>query len=136
MIRPYDVAVVVLSGRVHLYEGHFANVVVHAVRVMRLWGASVLVLTNASFQPHRLMVITDHINLTGTNPFSGKLDSRWGIPQFPDLTQIYDYELSLILRVALHELEIQFCKGVYAGLAEGPLMHQDVVDAIQVGMKQ
>jgi purine-nucleoside phosphorylase len=76
--------VLALSGRVHAYEGHDANTVTFAVRVLGRLGVKTLVLTNAAgginprFTRGALMVIDDHINLTGSNPLVGPNEDRFG----------------------------------------------------------
>ena len=89
------VAVAVLQGRIHYYEGHEIGDVVFPVRVLAKLGVRSLLLTNAAgginreFQPGDLMIIRDHINLTGVNPLRGANDERLG-PRFPDMSAAYD----------------------------------------------
>lgn len=107
-----------LTGRVHLYEGWSPVEAVRPVRALRGAGVPAFLLTNAAggiregFAAGDLMVITDHLNLTGSSPLTGPHEPALG-PRFPDQTQVYDAELALRLRAAgggmLHE-------GVYAGL--------------------
>src|SRR5262249_28727138 len=83
-----------LAGRCHLYEGHGPQTVTFAVRALGLLGVKTLLLTNAAggvnvgFSQGALMVMDDHINLTGQNPLVGANDDRFG-PRFPDMTQVY-----------------------------------------------
>ena len=83
-----------LAGRCHLYEGHDAGRVAFAVRALGLLGVKMLILTNAAggvntgFAQGALMVIDDHINLTGHNPLVGENDERFGA-RFPDMTEVY-----------------------------------------------
>src|SRR5215471_15839306 len=85
--------VAALAGRCHLYEGHDARTVTFAVRALGRLGIENLILTNAaggvntSFSQGALMVIDDHINLTGANPLVGANDDRFG-DRFPDMTEI------------------------------------------------
>jgi purine-nucleoside phosphorylase len=119
--------IVLMQGRVHYYEGASIQQVALPVRVMRLLGVEILVVTNAagginqSFRVGDLMLITDHINLvgmTGLNPLRGPNLEEFG-PRFPDMTRAYDRELrTLALRVA-HEQHIVLQQGIYVGLA-GP----------------
>src|SRR4029453_2543800 len=80
-----------LAGRVHLYEGHDANTVTFAVRALGVLGVKTLILTNAAggvntgFAQGALMVLDDHINLTGHNPLVGANDDRFGV-RFPDMS--------------------------------------------------
>ncbi len=115
------VAVAVMQGRVHLYEGYSPKEVAFPVRVFARMGIRALVLTNASgginleYQQGGLVVITDHINLQGQNPLVGPNDERFGL-RFPDMTQAYwkPYR-ELALNEAL-KLGLKLHQGVYAGL--------------------
>lgn len=116
--------VVAMQGRVHYYEGYPVADVVFPLRVMRMLGAQTLIVSNAAggvnrqWQAGDLMLIADHINLTGANPLIGANDPELG-PRFPDMLQAYDPELiALAERVALGE-GVAIRKGVYLGLA-GP----------------
>jgi purine-nucleoside phosphorylase len=111
-------------GRLHSYQGYSAAETVFPVRLAALLGVKVLVLTNATggLQPHHrpgdLVLIRDHINLTGLNPLRGQLPSEWG-PRFPDMGTAYDPALAELARRAAHEHGILLQDGVYAGVA-GP----------------
>lgn len=113
-----------LSGRVHYYEGHSPDEVVHAVRTMRLWGCQGLLITNAagginpSFATGGLMRITDHINLTGRNPLFGLNDSRFGV-RFPDMSHAYDPALGALFDEVAAAEGIDLKAGVYVGVT-GP----------------
>jgi purine-nucleoside phosphorylase len=116
--------VVAMQGRFHYYEGYNMKQVTFPVRVMKALGAKVLVVSNACgglnplFKAGDIMVITDHINLLGSNPLFGPNDDSLG-PRFPDMYGCYDPELiSLAEKVAL-DLGIKLQKGVYVGVA-GP----------------
>jgi len=93
------VAVAVQQGRFHYYEGYEIDQVVFPVRTFGVLGVKNLILTNAAgstntdFAQGSLMLIRDHINLTGINPLRGKNDERFGV-RFPDMTEIYalDYQ--------------------------------------------
>jgi len=114
------VPVAVLEGRAHLYEGGPIDELRAPVRWLKAAGAEILIQTNAagSLQPDvgpgRLMAITDHINLTGTNVLIGPNDDSIG-PRFPSMGKAYDPELLAELRAAAAELEIPLAEGVYAG---------------------
>jgi purine-nucleoside phosphorylase len=116
--------VAALSGRVHLYEGHATAHVVHSVRALWRWGVRAVVFTNAAgcinpaFEPGDLMMITDHINLSGHNPLTGLNDDRMG-PRFPDMSSAYTPALRDDLRSAAKATDVALREGVYAGLA-GP----------------
>ena len=89
------VPAVVQQGRCHLYEGYSPDEVCTGVRVMRLLGAESLVITNAAgalnpqFDTGSLMLITDHVNMTGRSPLTGPNCDAWG-PRFPDMSKVYD----------------------------------------------
>ena len=116
--------VLALAGRVHRYEGHEFRQVVMPVRLLAALGIDTLIVTNAAgsvhtgLQPGDLMLIRDHLNLSGGNPLIGVNDERLG-PRFPDMTAAYDPELrALALQVAA-ERGLTLHQGVYCGLA-GP----------------
>jgi purine-nucleoside phosphorylase len=113
--------VAALAGRSHLYEGHDARTVTFAVRALGVLGIKVLILTNAAggvntaFSQGALMVIDDHLNLTGANPLVGENDDRFG-PRFPDMTVVYSSRLRAIADAAGRRIELQLPHGVYAAL--------------------
>jgi purine-nucleoside phosphorylase len=117
-------AVVMLQGRFHLYEGNDPGLVIQPVLLFRALGAQVVVLTNAaggldpSFGPGTLMVMTDHINLTGKNPLIGPNASSLG-ERFPDLTEAWSPRLRERLRAAGAAEGVELREGVYIGLT-GP----------------
>jgi purine-nucleoside phosphorylase len=116
--------VVALQGRFHLYEGYPPRDVTFLVRVLQMMGTRSLILTNAAgglnlaFQPGDIMMIRDHINLTGENPLVGPNEDSWGV-RFPDMTAAYDRELMMIAENAARQSGQSLQKGVYAGL-KGP----------------
>ena len=116
--------VMVMQGRVHLYEGYAPETVTFPVRVMQALGVRHLIVSNAAggmnpaFRQGDLMVICDHINLTGENPLIGANHDDWG-PRFPDMTAAYDPTLVQLSRLAADRLGIALKSGVYAGL-KGP----------------
>ena len=115
--------VMVLSGRVHYYEGHPMAQVTFAVRVMAAFGVRDLLLTNAAggiarrFRPGDFMVVTDHINLMGTNPLRG--GPLPGLPRFVDLTCAYDQGLRRLLRRASQGCGVKLRTGMYLAVC-GP----------------
>ncbi len=120
----HGVPVVVLSGRVHFYEGHAMKDVVFPARVLGLLGCRTVIVTNAaggvdrSFKAGDLMLIEDHLNLFGTNPLVGKNEDDLG-PRFPDMSDAYRADLrKAALAVAKRE-RIPLRRGVYAGV-HGP----------------
>lgn len=106
-----------LTGRVHLYEGWSPGEVVRAVRALRVLGVPHFLLTNAAggiaddLSAGDLMVLSDHLNLTGRSPLVGPHESAFG-PRFPDQTRVY----SPRLRALLQATGIRLRPGVYAGL--------------------
>ena len=115
------VAVACMQGRAHLYEGHEAADLALPIRALRLAGCDTLVLTNAAgslnaaFLPGSLMMLSDHINMTGANPLIGANEERFG-PRFPDMTVAYDQELRRRLAAAATSLGITLHEGVYVAL--------------------
>ncbi|MDO4527636.1 MAG: purine-nucleoside phosphorylase [bacterium] len=91
--------VAVFSGRRHFYEGCTLEQLVYPVELLRCLNVNVLLITNAAgglnvaFNPGDLMVLSDHINVTVVNPLRGPHRPEWG-PRFPDMTSVYDIELS------------------------------------------
>ncbi len=118
------VAAVALQGRVHFYEGYSMEEVVFPARVLAALGIRFLVVTNAAgavnadFRPGDLMLITDHINLMGTNPLIGKNIDEFGV-RFPDMSEAYDGELRETVGQVATEKGIRLKRGVYVGLS-GP----------------
>ena len=110
----------VLAGRFHFYEGHGIDDVVLPVFLLKKLGVENLIITNAagginrSYSPGELVLISDHLNLTGVNPLIGKNIEKYG-PRFPDMSSAYSK--SLIDRAL--EIKPGLKKGVYAGLT-GP----------------
>ena len=123
-----NVPVVLMQGRLHSYEGYSPQALTLPVRVMRMLGAQILIVTNAAggvnpaYAPGDFMLIRDHINfpgLTGLNPLMGANDERLG-PRFPALARAYDPELrALAHRVAAAYAEITLHEGIYA-MVGGP----------------
>lgn len=118
------VPTVVLSGRVHYYEGHPMPAVVFPARVLGLLGCRTVVVTNAaggidrSFRPGNLMLIEDHINGFGTNPLVGTNDEDLG-PRFPDMSDAYRKDLRTLALTVAKRQRIPLKRGVYIGL-HGP----------------
>lgn len=110
--------VIVMKGRVHLYEGHDAAAVTAGVRWMHSQGVEHLILTNAAgtlhpdFPPGSWMMLSDHLNLTATSPLEGG-------PNFVDMTEVYDLEARAAFLEAASRQGMNLHQGVYAGL-RGP----------------
>jgi purine-nucleoside phosphorylase len=113
--------VLVMAGRAHLYEGYSPQQVTFGVRVAAALGVRAVVLTNAagginpSYSQGRLVLISDHINLQGTNPLAGPNDDALG-PRFPDMSEAYSADCRRIARDAAAEMGIDLPEGVYAAL--------------------
>jgi purine-nucleoside phosphorylase len=111
-------AVVAMQGRFHYYEGYSLREVTFPVRVMKALGVRQLIVTNAAggvneqFRPGDLMIISDHINLLGTNPLIGPNDPELG-PRFPDLTEAYSRRLRQLAKEAAAKLGLRVQEGVY-----------------------
>ena len=118
------VTVAAMQGRFHFYEGYKLEEVTFPIRMLARLGASSLVLTNAagglnnSFEQGSLVLISDHLNLMGTNPLLGPNDARFG-PRFPDMTEVYDREYQDAAITEAHEMGIELRRGIYAALS-GP----------------
>lgn len=115
------VPVVALQGRFHMYEGNAAGLVVQPVLLFRQLGAGLVILTNAAggvnpaYGPGTLMVISDHINLTGTSPLVGQNADVLG-ERFTDLTDVWAPVHRAALRAAGEEEGVTLEEGVYVGL--------------------
>jgi purine-nucleoside phosphorylase len=117
-------ALLVCQGRFHLYEGYPPRAVAFPIRVMQTLGVRTLILLNAAggldpaMQPGAVMIIRDHLNLTGANPLEGPNEAAWG-PRFPDMSAAYDAALAEAALTAVAESGLPRHGGVYAGL-RGP----------------
>src|SRR5436190_22388355 len=113
--------VVMLQGRLHVYEGNDPGLVIQPVLLFKKLGASVVVLTNAAggvdpaFGPGTLMVISDHLNLTGRTPLLGPNADDIG-PRFQDLTDAWSPRLRERLHEAGRAEGVELAEGIYAGL--------------------
>ncbi|MDQ3938691.1 MAG: purine-nucleoside phosphorylase [Chloroflexota bacterium] len=122
--RLEGVSVICLQGRLHVYEGHSPRLVVEPVLLMGRLGAPAALLTNAaggvneSYPAGTLMLVADHLNLTGRHPLIGPNDDRLG-ERFPDLVAAWSPRLRKLMRMAAIEQGIPLEEGVYAGLT-GP----------------
>lgn len=113
-----SVPVVCMKGRVHYYEGYDMSDVVLPARLMKMMGAEILFLTNASgginqsFKAGSFMMITDHISTFVPNPLMGPNIEEFGT-RFPDMSHVYDEGLQEILRETAKENGIHLNEGVY-----------------------
>ena len=113
-----DTEVYAMEGRFHFYEGYSMKEVCYPFYVFKLLDVEKVVLTNAcgginrEFAPGTLMLLTDFINMMGTNPLIGPNDERFG-PRFPDMTRPYDPRLIALAEEIGREKGIELKKGVY-----------------------
>ncbi len=110
--------VVMMQGRFHLYEGYSAQKVGFPIKVLKKLGIKTIIITNAAggvnpnFHPSDLMIITDHINMMGTNPLIGANDTEMG-ERFPDMNEIYSSELvDLVCKVG-NSIGVDLQEGTY-----------------------
>jgi len=112
--------VVALAGRFHMYEGHSPQLAAFPVRVMNELGAKIYFASNAAggirkdFAAGDLMIIEDHLNLTGVNPLTGHVED--GDERFPDMTGAYDAGLRARLEAAGKKAGVPVKTGIYAWL--------------------
>lgn len=111
--------VVAMQGRFHYYEGYTQQEITFPVRVMKALGVETIIVTNAagganeSYKPGDLMVIKDHINLSGSNPLLGPNDNRLGA-RFPDMSTAYKPQYINLVKECAKELNMEIQEGVYA----------------------
>jgi purine-nucleoside phosphorylase len=116
--------VLVMQGRLHLYEGWSANEIAFPIRVAKSLGVKKMIVTNAagalntSFEPGSIMMLTDHINFTGQNPLIGPHDDELGL-RFPDMSDAYDKKIQGIVSTCFQNADIKLSEGIYAGIT-GP----------------
>jgi len=138
-------SVIAMQGRFHFYEGWTMQDIAFPIRVMKFLGIKLLIVSNASgglnpaFNVGDVMVITDHINLMGTNPLMGPNEKSFG-PRFPDMKEAYDHSLISKVDSIANREGISLQSGVYAGVtgptfetpAEYKYLH--IIGADAVGM--
>ncbi|WP_274651716.1 purine-nucleoside phosphorylase [Paenibacillus humicola] len=112
---------VLMRGRFHMYEGYGPELTSFPVRVMKALGVRTLVVTNAAggintgYEPGDLMLISDHINLTGRNPLVGPNDGELGA-RFPDMSEAYSRRLRELARETARKMGFELREGVYIGV--------------------
>ena len=115
------IEIAVLQGRIHAYEGHSMEEVVFSTRVLATLGIENLILTNAAgginleYNPGDIILIDDHINLTGKNPLIGPNKSELG-PRFPDMSNAYHPDIKKAFIESAKDMNSDLKSGVYAGL--------------------
>lgn len=118
--------VVILTKRLHLYEGFSMAQIVFVVRLFKELGVKILIITNAAgglnplYSPGQIMLITDHISLMGESPLTGPNPDEYG-PRFPDMSEPYDKTLIRLMEKTAVKQGIPLWKGVYVGVP-GPNM--------------
>ena len=131
--------VVCMQGRFHYYEGYPQSQIALPIRVMKRLGVEKLLLTNAAggvnldFSPGDLMLISDHINFSGSNPLIGENDASFG-PRFPDQTNVYDRTLRASVKETAGRIGVPLREGVYM-MFSGPTFESpaEIVFARTVG---
>lgn len=113
--------VVAMQGRFHYYEGYGLDAVTFPVHVMKAIGVTSIIVTNAaggvneSYEAGDLMLISDHLNLTGRHPLIGPNDEAIGV-RFPDMSAAYCPQLRTLARQVAERHGITLQEGVYAGM--------------------
>jgi len=116
--------IIAMEGRFHIYEGYSPKEITFPVRVLATLGVKYLFISSAAgginphFETGDLMLVTDHINMTGTNPLIGPNLEDFG-PRFPDMSAVYDKDLISLGREKALDLRIPLRQGAYVGLV-GP----------------
>jgi purine-nucleoside phosphorylase len=113
--------VLLMKGRFHMYEGYEGETVTFPIRVMKALGIKTLLVTNAaggvntSYEPGDLMLISDHLNMTGGNPLIGPNQKELGV-RFPDMSEAYSKRLRGKAKEIAGQQGLKLQEGVYAGL--------------------
>lgn len=116
--------IIAMQGRIHFYEGYAQEEITLPVRIMKQLGVKTLIITNAAgstnldYRPGTLMMIKDHINLSGSNPLRGRNMEEFG-PRFPDMSEVYSrsYRERIIQKAAEKGLDLE--EGIYL-MMSGP----------------
>lgn len=141
--RQQDQIVLMMSGRFHLYEGWLASEIAFPIYVLKALGVTYFIVTNAAgalspdYRPGDVMILSDHLNLTGQNPLIGQSDQRLGL-RFPDMSDIYPETLRHAFMAAMDRHQTKYHQGIYAGIsgpsletsAERRFLRQSGADAV------
>jgi len=117
-------SIIAMEGRLHLYEGYTPWEITFPVRVMAGLGIKYLLISSAAgglnrdFNAGDLMILSDHINFSGSNPLAGPNLEEFG-PRFPDMSSVYDPELIDAVSIKADNIGLSLRKGVYVGIS-GP----------------
>lgn len=113
-----------MQGRIHLYEGHAPQLICQIIKAFKLLGIQKLIVTNAAgslntnISAGSIMMITDHINLSFSNPLIGSNDDTFG-PRFPDMSNAYSPNLQKLAQQTAQELNLELKEGIYL-MVSGP----------------
>jgi purine-nucleoside phosphorylase len=116
--------VLAMEGRFHIYEGYSLQQITFPIRVMSRLGIDTLFISSAAgglnprFEAGEVMLVTDHINLTGRNPLTGPNLDEFG-PRFPDMSKVYDPDLITLIKNQALKSGIPLREGIYVGIT-GP----------------
>lgn len=111
--------IICINGRVHYYEGYDLTEITMYVRILKLLGIEKIIFTNATgslrkdYEPGDMILITDHINMTGLNPLRGANMEEFG-PRFADMTDEYSLALRALAKQSAQSEEITLKEGIYA----------------------
>jgi purine-nucleoside phosphorylase len=117
-----DVPVLLLSGRAHFYEGHDMDAVTFPIRTLNAFGIRDVLLTNAAgginrwYRPGDFMMLTDHINLMGSNPLRDSEAHPTAPDSFLDLSDTYDPKLRKLMQAAARSTKVRLRQGVYVAV--------------------
>lgn len=116
--------VLCMQGRIHLYEGHAPQIINTIIKAFHILGIKNLIVTNAAgslrkdLVPGSIMLIRDHINLSGFNPLIGTNDEKYG-PRFPDMSDAYNTQIRNKAKEIAQQQDIKLEEGVYL-MVSGP----------------
>ena len=109
---------VCMAGRFHSYEGYDFEQLALPVRLFKLLGVRAVILTNAAgavnmeYRPGDIMIVSDHIKLTGASPMRGRNIDEFG-PRFFDISHMYTPELRALALECAEGSGLTVHEGVY-----------------------